>query len=129
LGKKPLRVPPRWYQHHLPALNANIANHPASQYALRIPNLLEPTMAIGKKAGATNDLINEWKNLRAADALEKYWSEKTSPASEFSQPDAIEQILYDLERYESALRRIAAQPGPSAEIAQKTLAYKRPDWR
>jgi hypothetical protein len=86
-------------------------------------------MAIGKKAGITNDLINEWKHLRAAEALEKYWHETVSAGAEFSQADAIEQILYDLERYESALRRIATKPGPSAEIANQTLAYKCPDRR
>ena len=85
-------------------------------------------MANGESTGAAKALIDAWKNQRATAALEKFWNEKMSDDSEFSQAVAIEQALYDLERYESALRRIAAQPENAAQIAHETLAYKRPDW-
>jgi hypothetical protein len=86
-------------------------------------------MAIGENDERARNLIDAWKDQRAAAALEKYWTEKASANSEFTQADAVEQILYNLERYESALGRIAAQSGAGAQIARETLAYRRPDWR
>jgi hypothetical protein len=85
-------------------------------------------MAIGKSNHSTKDVIDAWKELRAKEVLEKYWSEKASADSEFTQADAIEQVVYDVERHESALRRIAAEPARASEIAKATLAYKRPKW-
>ena len=73
-------------------------------------------------------MLDRWKDYKAADALEKFWSRTAPKGTAFNEADAVAAVLTLLDCYETALHKIGEKGGPDAAAANEALAYKPPVW-
>lgn len=73
-------------------------------------------------------MMDRWKDYKARDALEKFWSRTAPKGTPFNEADAVAAALTLLDCYGAALRKIAEKGGTEVAIANEALTYRPPVW-